>query len=402
MHDNTTEIDNTLTRPLLLHKAMYAAFDVYPTAKGSSTHIYHFAQTLFEAMNGGWLHVLGSPKLTPYQQEENQVEITRFMPDIPNFLERTEAYQAYLFELLQEQTELKICHFRDPWSGLPILLNKKNTPYTTVFEINGLPSIELPYRYPRLTESTLQKIRTIEEFCWEQSDYLLVPSHTIKENLVRMGASAQKITVIQNGAETPETFEPLEVRPERYILYFGALQAWQGLETLLKAFTLLRDYENLKLVICSSNRPKFAKYYHKLIEKLDLQEKVLWHFQLSKKELYRWVREAEMTLAPLKECSRNLEQGCCPLKVLESMAVATPVVASDLPAVREIISSEELGVLVRPDRPTELARQIRLLLEHPLQRKTMGEKARQHILENFTWEKKRQALKDFYAQILEV
>lgn len=398
MSENSTEA--SLIRPVLNHKALYTAFDVYPTAKGSSTHIHHFAQTLFKKMQGGWLHVLGSPKLAPYQNEQEGIEITRFMPEIPNFLERTQAFGANLLTLLQEQTELEICHFRDPWSGIPILFHQKNQKYLTVFEVNGLPSIELPYRYPKLTESTLQKIRNMEVFCWEKADYLLTPSQTIKENLIRLGAEASKIKVIYNGAEIPQTFEPLAERPKEYILYFGALQAWQGLETLLKAFTYLQDYEYLRLVICSSNRPKFSKYYLKLIEKLGLEDRIIWHYQLHKRELYQWIREASLTVAPLKECSRNLEQGCCPLKILESMALATPVIASDLPAVREIIENQELGILARPDRPTELARQIRLLLEHPEQRKLMGQKAQAHILQNFTWENKQQELTDFYSEIL--
>lgn len=240
----------------------------------------------------------------------------------------------------------------------------------------------------------------MESFCWQHADYLLTPSETIRQNLIRLGAEASKIRVIYNGAEIPQTLEPLEERPQEYILYFGALQAWQGLETLLKAFTYLQDYEHLRLVICSSNRPKFSKYYLKLIEKLGLEDRVVWQYQLRKKELYQWIKEAALSVAPLKECSRNLDQGCCPLKVLESMALGTPVIASDLPAVREIISSSEVGVLIRPDRPTVLARQIRLLLEHPKQRKAMGLKAQAHISQKFTWEKKNQELSDFYAQIL--
>ena len=82
------------------------------------------------------------------------------------------------------------------------------------------------------------------------------------------------------------------------------------------------------------------------------------------------------------------------------MALATPVIASDLPAVREIITDRTLGVLARPDRPTELARQMRLLLEHPTQREKMGQKAQKHILQNFIWEQKRQELSDFYTEIL--
>ncbi|NJL14924.1 MAG: glycosyltransferase family 4 protein [Microscillaceae bacterium] len=206
--------------------------------------------------------------------------------------------------------------------------------------------------------------------------------------------------MIHNGADIPETFAPLEDRPPRYILYFGALQSWQGLPVLLKAFDFLRDLEDLHLVICSANRPKFAKHYLKMIEKMASRERIHWHFQLAKRPLYQWVREAALTVAPLTECSRNLEQGCCPLKVLESMALGTPVVASDLPAVREIIATPELGYLVRPDRPAVLARALRILLEHPEKIAEMGKKAQEHIRQHFTWTQKEAELSAFYSRLL--
>ena len=58
--------------------------------------------------------------------------------------------------------------------------------------------------------------------------------------------------------------------------------------------------------------------------------------------------ESDVILAPLTANDRNLVQGCCPLKVLEAMASCTPLVASDLPVVRELVRPEEDALLVRP------------------------------------------------------
>ena len=60
--------------------------------------------------------------------------------------------------------------------------------------------------------------------------------------------------------------------------------------------------------------------------------------------------------------------------------------ASDLPSVREMISHGVEGCLVHPERPAELARAIRILLEYPERRKKMGRPARQKIAGQFTWE----------------
>ncbi len=383
------------------HTALYAAFDVYPTAKGASTHIYHFARTLFEHQQGGWLSVLGSPKLPSYQLEEHPlVEITRFPSNLPNFLKRTQAYGNFLFEQLKNQNQLSIAHFRDPWSGLPILEQASRQKITTIYEVNGLPSIELPYRYPQIAPSTLQKIQALEKKCLQTSDYLITPSETIRQYLIQQGISPPKITTIHNGAEIVAEEEiaiPLLRTP--YLVYFGALQPWQGLDNLLRAIPYLADFGELKLVICASNREKSARPFRRLAEKLAIQDKIIWEHQLSKRELYAWVKYALLSIAPLRECSRNLEQGCCPLKILESMALATPVVASDMPAVREIISEPSLGKLVRSDRPAELARAIRLYVEYPEFAREMGAKAQNHIREQFLWTQKEQELKAFYEKI---
>jgi glycosyltransferase involved in cell wall biosynthesis len=162
----------------------------------------------------------------------------------------------------------------------------------------------------------------------------------------------------------------------------------------------LADYDDLKLVVCASTKQKKTKVYHKIIEKLGLADRVIWQYQLPKRELYNWVHGAVFSLAPLKECSRNLEQGCCPLKILESMAVGTPVIASNLPVVNEIISDASLGKLVRADRPAELARAMRILLDYPELRQQLSEQGKTHIKTHFTWQQKREELKAFYARIV--
>ncbi|MGD1842635.1 MAG: glycosyltransferase family 4 protein [Thermonemataceae bacterium] len=379
------------------HPALYAAFDTYPSAKGASTHIYHFSQTLFNHTAGGLLYVLGGKKLLSYQKEV-EVEILRFDAAIPNFLERAQLYSQHLMEVITTQHQLKICHFRDIWGGQPNLLLQEEKGYKSVFEVNGLPSIELPYRYPLLTESTLKKLREREQLCLRKADYIVVPSEVIQSHLRQRGIAAEKITVITNGADLPQTLEKPVEAPEKYIIYFGALQSWQGVDTLLKAFRLIGDFSDVKLVICASTKPRKLKEYFKFIDKQGLSDRIIWQYQLKKRPLYNWISGALFSVAPLSACSRNVEQGCSPLKILESMALGIPVVASDLPVVREIVSNDRIGKLVRPDRPAELARAMRLLLDYPDLTKKMGKNAKRHIQENFTWESKKQQLIRLYQK----
>lgn len=376
------------------HRAVYAAFDLFPSAKGAATHISHMSQFLFDKYDGGLLLTLGDrPSLE--QEIEGSVELKRFSRAIPHYLDRAQAFSQYVDETITALPNLHVAHFRDIWSGLGIL---QEANYKTLFEVNGLPSIELPYRYPAISSNTLKKIHDIETFCLEKSDTLVVPSLVIKKNIEKRGIAADKIHVVSNAASLPPSFANDIPLPEQYLLYFGAVQSWQGVDTLLKSFALLQDIEHLNLVICCSNKQKYTKNYQKLALKLGIADRIVWQYQISKSQLNTYIKHALLTVAPLAECSRNIEQGCSPLKIFESMACGTAVVASDLPVTREIIENNRNGKLVPPDRPQELSRAIRLLLEYPETRAKLAEAGYQSIATQYNWTCIKQQMFKIYEQ----
>lgn len=369
-------------------KSLYASFDTFPAPKGAATHIRYMAQTLFKLVPPGCLYVIGGEGLPAYQQNADH-EIVRFSMRIENYLERTIAFTQSLYRLVNKHGEhLELCHFRDPWSGFPILSyqHKQSATFKTIYEVNGLPSIELPYAYPSITSATLEKIYQQEQLCLTHCSHIITPAKTIKNQLIRRGLPETKITVIPNGANLiPALPKPVKA-PEHYLIYSGALQEWQGVDDLLRCFNLLRDYENLHLVLCLSKHNRIAKQYRKLADKLEITDKLIWHYGLPQESYFPWLQHALLSIAPLTNCSRNIEQGCAPLKILESMAAAVPVVASDLLPVREILTDQLHGRLVRAGRPEELALTIRTLLDHPDVIETMGKQARRHIAQHFTWQ----------------
>jgi glycosyltransferase involved in cell wall biosynthesis len=382
------------------HRALYAAFDRFPSRKGAAIHIDRFARTLFDTFDGGVLLVLGGSELPAYQVE-GPVEIARFMRDVPNFLERALRFGDWIAGAVERlEDSLEICHFRDPWAGAPIALRRRRK-YAAVYEVNALPSIELPSLFPLLGSRTLEKIRRMELDCCSAADLIVTPSHTTAGLLASLGVAADKITVIPNGADLdPPASRPPEA-PEVYVLYFGAAQSWQGIDTLLRAFARLSDFESLRLVLCASRDSKSWRAYERLAAKLGVADRIIWKFALEEPELAGWRQHALVSVAPLTDSPRNVVQGCAPLKILESMASGTAVVASDVPPVRELIRDRENGWLVHPDRPAELARAIRILLEHPQRARELGEHARRTIEERYTWSRSTAALRRAYADLCE-
>ncbi len=327
-------------------KSLYASFDTFPAPKGAATHIRYMAQTLFKLQPPGCLYVIGGEGFPVYQQNADH-EIVRFSMRVDNFLERTIAYSQNLSRLVTEHGEhLALCHFRDPWSGFPILSyqHNRNATFKTIYEVNGLPSIELPYAYPSITTATLDKIYQQEQLCLTHCSHIITPAQAIKNRLIQRGLPATKISVIPNGAPLISALPKPVMAPERYLIYSGALQEWQGVDDLLRCFNLLRDFEDLHLVLCLSKHNRIAKQYRKLADKLEITNKLIWHYGLPQESLFAWLQHALLSVAPLTDCSRNIEQGCAPLKILESMAAAVPVVASDLPSVREILPIKHMAV----------------------------------------------------------
>jgi glycosyltransferase involved in cell wall biosynthesis len=379
------------------HRALYAAFDRFPSRKGAAMHIDRFARALFDFADGGLLYVLGADDL-PAQQVEGNVEIVRFCTPIDNFLERTIAFGERLDALLDEISDnLKIAHFRDPWSGLPIVSRPHS--HASVYEVNALPSVELPYAYPSVAPATLEKIERLEQIVLEKADAVVVPAATIREHLLHRGVPAEKVTVIPNGADLSQPVGRPEDAPSDYILYFGALQEWQGIEILFRAFARLRDLESLHLVVCSSHDTRYAKAYVRLAEKLEIADRLIWKSALGPNELQPWLQHAIASVAPLTDSARNVVQGCSPLKILESMAAGVPVIASDLAAVRELITDRVEGLLVPPDRPAALARAIRILFEYPDMRRSLATRAKDRVARAFTWTHSTKRLQDVYATL---
>ena len=131
-----------------------------------------------------------------------------------------------------------IVHYRNIWDGLAIAQNKKRFGYKTLFEVNGLPSIELKYHYPRIDSNLLTKLKEQEVATLYLSDAIVCPSNVTCDYIASLGLSPKLVTVIPNGV-SPSDFSPspLPAREGRLpvLLYIGSLADWQGLDVLLKA-----------------------------------------------------------------------------------------------------------------------------------------------------------------------
>jgi glycosyltransferase involved in cell wall biosynthesis len=110
--------------------------------------------------------------------------------------------------------------------------------------------------------------------------------------------------------------------------------------------------------------------------------------------------EADACVAPLALNDRNVTQGCCPIKVLECMAAGRPLVAANLPVVRELAREDQDALLFAPDEPDDLARQLVRVLGDRALAERLGASAAERARTRFTWHQAQKKLVRVYEQLL--
>lgn len=105
-------------------------------------------------------------------------------------------------------------------------------------------------------------------------------------------------------------------------------------------------------------------------------------------------------IAPLGLNDRSVTQGACPIKVLEYMVSSRPMIAWNMPIVRELVREHVDALLFSPNDPDDSARQLlRLLHDFELSRR-LADSATERVLTKFTWHEAQKKLVKVYEKLL--
>jgi len=382
---------------------LYSAFDVVPSPKGASTHITYFTRGLVDAGYQVQLITAGDPSL-PERDVYCGAQIIRVpVGDDPNYLKRAIEFGQAVTRHLASSPPYGIAHFRSIWCGLPIVQAQARLGYKTLFEVNGLPSVELKYHYPALKGSpVLFKIKQQEITTLLRADAIICPSAVTRAYIASLGIPREKITVIPNGVDAklfaPQPFNRLPgERP--VLLYMGTLADWQGLDVLIEAMRAIMAQRPAMLRIVGRGRGRQRRDLLKRVRKLGLEGAVSVEPAVPHHEMPALLAQADVCIAPLAYNDRNVTQGCCPLKLIEYMACGRPVVASNLPVVRELARDDVDALLFTPDDPADLARCVLAILDDASLAQRLGCAAAGHARQRFTWHAAQKKLLRVYAKL---
>jgi len=386
-------------------RVLYTAFDIVPSPKGASTHILHNIRGLVNSQFDVHL-ITPNDGVLPVEDTIEGARVTRITQDLTqNFLARAVQFGQAVFRHLTLHPEYDVVHYRNIWDGLGIAQNKKLFEYKTLFEVNGLPSIELKYHYPGMDTELLAKVREQEVATLHLSDAIICPSNVTRDYIASLGLSRDRIAVIPNGV-SPSDFSPspLPAREGRVpvLLYIGTLADWQGLEVVIKALPKMLEQEPVHLRIVGRGRSRQRKMLMKHIRKLGVEGSVLVQPAVPHHEVPALIAESDICVAPLGLNDRNVTQGACPIKVLEYMASSRPLIASNMPIVRELVREDVDGLLFSPNDPEDLAHKVLMLLDDVELSKRLADSATERALTKFTWHESQKKLVKVYEKLLEI
>ncbi len=385
----------------------YVSYDRFPSRKGAGVHIDAFTRSLADAFGPlDLLTVHSDPTAEPEPPRALGPSI-RHHP-LParggNLIQRVQDFRREL-ALRLEGRQSDVIHFRSIFEGYPIAIRKQQMCRQLVYEVNGLPSIELKYHYPDVADDRelLAKLRGQEQVCLDAADLVVTVSDVNARHLEGRGVPSRRIRVIPNGVDPlqfrfqrPRHWDDREIR----MLYSGTMSAWQGVLVAIEALALVRREMPARMTLVGDARQRQIRQIRRRCESLQLTEFVDILPAVSQTRLARLHHEADVVLAPLKANDRNLVQGCCPLKVLEAMASGTPLIASDLPVVSALARGGREATLVRPGSAKAIKDAVLRLRDDPHHGRQMAAAARRRILQQFRWEHSQRRLVRAYEEVL--
>lgn len=221
--------------------------------------------------------------------------------------------------------------------------------------------------------------------------YLTVSSNTAK---LAKQLGANKVKILPNGVDINIFSLNFQNRENKLILFVGRFERRKGIHVLLNSLSFLETSINLVIVGPHSN-DEYSKEILLQIEKEKRKgkHKITYLGSASPDDLVKWLQKASIFVCPSLSESFGIVN-------IEAMSCGTPVIASDIEGIRDIIENSKDGILAPPNNPIKLAEAIQYLLENEDIRIKFGKKGRIKIEREFSWDVIADRLCEIYEEMI--
>ena len=249
----------------------------------------------------------------------------------------------------------------------------------------------------------------IEREILERANCVVATSPQEQETLRSLVSTRGQVEVIPCGTDTnnfrltSKTHARTKLKlgsHEKVILYVGRFDERKGIETLVKACSLLKEkgVQNLKLLIIGGSSEDMPdgderKRIENLVDQLGLKESTVFAGRIGHDVLPLYYTAADVCVIP----SHYEPFG---LVAIEAMACGVPVVASNVGGLKFTIIPEETGLLVEPKNIEAFANGIHRILCDELWVRKMRKQASANVNQRFSWAGVTIQLSELYRHVL--
>ena len=365
-----------------------------PSVGGVETIVRGVATEL--AKRGYEIHIITTPLDVTTQKPVTSLDIEEREEVIIHKLKPSKikiGYARILQGLKEEIARIKpdIVHAHNLHPHLFQLAKwKRNFTYKLIAELHH-PAMELDF----LVQKIMFPFATIAlKHVSIEVDAFITHTQIERSWLVNRGIKNHKIHIVRLPGIAPKLLEIPPVNNPTYdIIYIGRIVRRKGLHILIKALHKIREKINeIKATVAGPADPVYLKDLMEMVLRFGLRHAIEFKGLVSEDQKYKLLRHHKIFVLPsIKDYTPNV--------ILEAQALGTPVVATKVGAIHELLIDKHTGILVDPNNPKNLAKTIINLLHNEDLRIIMSIKAREYA-KNFTIDKTINKLEEIYKFIV--
>ncbi len=235
---------------------------------------------------------------------------------------------------------------------------------------------------------------------------IVVITEWLFQHLTDMGVSPGKILKAPSGVDIDfydrkrdcskeEIRRKLSIPADKYlVVYTGKPYEGRGTETLIESAKFLDCPTQVLIIGC---RPEDLKRLGVTVKKYGLWDKVKLEGHKPPNQIPLYQLSADVLVMPYSQ-EWDLQQSASPVKMFEYMASGNPIVSSDFPIIREILSRKN-SVLLAPDNPHLLAEGITKCLKDSSLVNSITRKALKQVRQ-YSWDNRSVRVTDFMNSVL--
>jgi glycosyltransferase involved in cell wall biosynthesis len=312
--------------------------------------------------------------------------------------------------LLNNLNHFSVIHGVSPDASTIVTFYKKKLqkPYVVSFHAEPFSNVRDFIRTPVSSWTPQDLAHQVFEYpllaynlkrCAKYADHIVVCSFTALNEFraVYKNLDLKRVSVIYNAVNL-EQVDTVTVKKTfndnggvLTILFAGRLYWVKGLSYLLKAFELIsKDFKSVRLEIFGTGPEE--NLFKKTVLNAGLNDQIHFNGRIPNNALIAEIKKADLVVSPsLHEAQSML--------VLEAMACMKPVVAFDIPSMKEIITDGNNGVLAKSFSHEDLSEKIRIVLSDRKLRLKLGQNAYNYVLEKHNWNKQVDKYLDIYDNV---